>query len=140
MLLGVFQRYWSKLLLGDGQSSLAKEHLGYCEIFCAFEQEQIRQSMFCIEPGGDPSLVLPFSPPAANWGPVELNANYNQPAALQNWLSMPGSSILGLIVLKGPTLCCVYPEMYFKVNHSVSIPHICHRHHRRCLCKKIYPV
>ena len=56
--------------------------------------------MFCIEPGGDPSLVLPFSPPAANWGPVELNANYNRPAALQNWLSMPGSSILGLMVLK----------------------------------------
>ena len=77
--------------------------------------------MFCIEPGGDPSLVLPFSPPAANWGPVELNANYNRPAALQNWLSMPGSSILGLMVLKGPTLCCVYPEMYFEVNHSVSI-------------------
>ena len=77
--------------------------------------------MFCVEPGGDPSLVLPFSPPAANWGPVELNANYNRPAALQNWLSMPGSSILGLMVLKGPTLCCVYPEMYFKVNHSISI-------------------
>ena len=64
--------------------------------------------MFCIEPGGDPSLVLPFSPPAANWGPVELNANYNRPAALQNWLSMPGSSILGLMVLKRTYIMNMY--------------------------------
>ena len=25
----------------------------------------------------------------------------------------------------------------YKTRKGVTIPHICHRHHRRCLCKKI---
>ena len=85
MLLGVFQGNWGKLLLPHCWGCQAKQHLKWINVNFWIQQHfglfQIRQSVYCIEPGGAPCLVLPFSTPAANWGPVEPDASYNKPTS-----------------------------------------------------------